>query len=205
MSAGHSGDLPLPLRRQPLPVNDQRGTLGIQFFIATEASLFAVLFATYWYMAKGAPVWPPDEPPKIHYALAMLVVLVSSSIVLHWGDGQIKKQKKSAGMAALAVTILLGIGFLILAVLEYQEHLKTLAANQDAYSSIFYMITTLHAAHVTLGVCMLSYIYLLPSVEPRAVTPHRPYHNVSLYWHFVDTVWVFIVLFLYVSPIVGRR
>jgi cytochrome c oxidase subunit III len=198
-------ELPLTLRHQPFPVNDKRGSLGITFFIATEASLFAVLFASYWYMAKGAAVWPPDDPPKLHYALAMLAVLISSSIVLHWGEGQIKKQKIGAGMAALGVTIVLGLGFLILSVFEYQEHLKTLACNHDAYSSIFYMITTLHAAHVTLGLCMLSYVFLLPSVEPRSITPHRPYHNAALYWHFVDTVWVFVVLFLYVSPNLGRR
>lgn len=204
MSIGYSGSLPLSLRREPFTLNDRRGSLAILLFIATEAALFAMLFATYWYMGKGQFRWPPDKPPKLHYAIPMLIVLLASSVVLHWGELQVKKHKVRTGKIALAVTILMGIGFLVMSVFEYKEHLAELLPTRDAYASILYTTVTLHAAHVVVGLCVLSYVLLLPSIEPRQSTPHRPYHNASLYWHFVDTVWVFVVLFYYVVPNIRR-
>ncbi|MGH9716658.1 MAG: cytochrome c oxidase subunit 3 [Candidatus Acidiferrales bacterium] len=202
--SSYAEGLPISLRRPPFLTNDKRGTLGIQLFIATEASLFAVLFATYWYTAKGWPVWPPDEPPKLPYAIIMLCVLLASSGVLHWGELQVKRGRVRAGKSALAITIVMGLVFLILSVFDYKEQLKAVSATQDSYSSIFYMTETLHAAHVTLGLCMLLYVLFLPSVEPRQTTPHRPFHNVALYWHFVDVVWIFVVTFLFIVPNIRR-
>jgi heme/copper-type cytochrome/quinol oxidase subunit 3 len=47
---------------------------------------------------------------------------------------------------------------------------------------------------------MLIFVLILPKLEPRQFPPYRPYHNATLYWHFVDLVWVFLVTFLYVAP-----
>lgn len=193
---------PIPelTRERPLPIDDRRGTTAMWLFICTEASLFAIFFASYWYMSKSEYRWPPDEPPKLHYAIPMLVLLVLSSLVLHWGERQVKRERQRTGLVALGVTVLMGIAFLILSVFEYKEHLQTLSPLTDAYGSIFYTIVTFHAAHVTLGLFMLLYVLFLPSIEPRERTPHRPFHNAALYWHFVDTVWVFVVAILYVTP-----
>lgn len=199
MSVETTKSLPLSLRREPFALNDTRGTLAISLFIATEGTLFAVLFATYWYVAELAPRWPPDPPPKLHYAIPMLVILLLSSAILHWGEGQIQKRPRFATLAVV-VTILMGIGFLIFSTFEYGERLQTLSPTQDTYGSLFYTIVTLHAAHVVVGLCMLCFVLLLPSFEPRHDMPHRPYHNAALYWHFVDTVWIFVVLILYVIP-----
>jgi heme/copper-type cytochrome/quinol oxidase subunit 3 len=47
---------------------------------------------------------------------------------------------------------------------------------------------------------MLLWVLIVPRWEPALYTPHRPYHNVAIYWHFVDTMWFFIVMLLYVAP-----
>jgi heme/copper-type cytochrome/quinol oxidase subunit 3 len=192
--------LPLSLRQEPYAVNDTRGTLAMSFFIATEAALFAALFCSYWYVASQAPSWPPDKPPRLHYAIPMLVILLLSSVVLHWGESQLKKHKFGAATLGLVGTIVMGIGFLIFSVFEYKEGLASLKPTTDVYGALFYTIVTLHAAHVVVGLCMLSYVLLLPSFEPRKDMPHRPYHNATLYWHFVDVVWLFVVFFLYITP-----
>ncbi len=204
MSASYPETLPPSLLRQPFAINDRRGSLSVLLFIGTEASLFVMLFATYWYMGKGQFKWPPDAPPKLHYAIPMLVVLLASSVVLHWGELQVKKHNIRAGLIALGVAIAMGIGFLVMSVFEYAEHLGSLKPTKDAYAAIFYTTTTLHAAHVVVGLCVLTYVLLLPSIEPRQTTPHRPYHNASLYWHFVDSVWFFVVMFFYVIPNLRR-
>jgi heme/copper-type cytochrome/quinol oxidase subunit 3 len=191
---------PLP----PLAIDDRRGTAGMYLFILTEASLFVMLFFAYYYLGHQAPLWPPDAPPALAMPLTMLAVLLASSIVLHWGETQHRAGRRRAAKPAVAVTIVLGIAFLAIQAREYSEKLTTLRPSTNAYGSIFYAITGIHALHVLLGLCMLAYVLLLPELEPRQRPPHRPLHNVSLYWHFVDAVWVLIVAQIYLLPHVTR-
>jgi heme/copper-type cytochrome/quinol oxidase subunit 3 len=68
-------------------VDDKRGTFGMALFIATEACLFIMMFFAYFYIGHGHPVrWFYEEPPKLHYSLPMLAILLSSSAVLYWGE-----------------------------------------------------------------------------------------------------------------------
>lgn len=181
-------------------LDDRRGTAAMWLFILTEAALFILLFFSYFYLAEGGWRWPGEEPPKLHLAIPMLVVLWVSSGVLHWGEREIKAQRYARGRAGLAVTIILGLGFLVMQWFEYMEHLKTLAPTTDVYGSIFYTITTFHAAHLIIGLLMLIYVLALPRVEPTDRPPHRPFHNAAMYWHFVDFIWLWIVIFLYIGP-----
>jgi heme/copper-type cytochrome/quinol oxidase subunit 3 len=187
---------PPPVRR----VDDKRGTFGMALFVATEAAIFLVMFVAYYYTDKSSAQWRGEIPPKLHYAIPMLFVLWASSGVLYWGEQQVKKLRYGAARLALIGTIILGIGFVVLTYFEDMEHLQTLSPKTDAYGSIFYTITTLHGAHVVFGLCMLIWLLLMHRWEPALYTPHRPYHNVAIYWHFVDTVWFFIVMLLYVAP-----
>lgn len=181
-------------------VDERRGTWGMLLFIVTEAALFLMLFFSYYYLAHASRgPWPP-EPPKLMLALVMLLVLLSSSAVLHLGERAEQNGRTGTARALVGATILMGIGFLVLQTLEYRDHLKTLTPTTDAYGSIFYTITSFHAAHLLLGLCMLLYVLVLPQIGPGQKPPHRSLHNASLYWHFVDLVWVLIVALLYVAP-----
>jgi len=182
-----------------LPWDDRRGTWGMVLFITTEAVLFLMLFFSYFYLGRDKPRWPTDEPPRLSVALAMLVALGASSVILVWGERQIRAGREGVARAAAVGTIVLGAAFLALQALEYREHLEKLAPSTDAYASIFYTITSVHALHVALGLLMLAYVVALPSLE-SAEPPHRAFRNVSLYWHFVDAVWFVIVALLYVLP-----
>ena len=182
-----------------LPLDDRRGVHAMFCVILTELSLFVCLFSAYFYLGIDKNRWAADQPPKLMYALVMLVVLLSSSAVLMWGERQVQTERYGAARIALAVTIGIGLVFMVLQVFEYQEHWKTLTPYSDAYGSIFYALTTFHAAHVLVGLMLLSYALFLPKYGPLAL-PARPYKVVSLYWHFVDIVWIFIVLILYVIP-----
>ncbi len=184
--------------------DERRGTWGMLLFILTEAALFLMLFFSYSYLAHASRgPWPP-EPPKLMLALVMLVVLLSSSAVLHLGERAEKNGRTGTARAFMGATILMGIGFLVLQTLEYRDHLKTLTPTTNAYGSIFYTITSFHAAHLLLGLCMLLYVLVLPQIGPGQKPPHRSLHNASLYWHFVDLVWVLIVALLYVAPNISR-
>ena len=196
-------DKPSPTTQAPPPVrrvDNKRGTWGMALFIATEACLFLAMFFAYYYTDKSSSQWRGEIPPKLHYSLPMLAVLLISSAVLYWGEQQVKKERYAAGRLALIGTIILGAGFLVLTYFEDMEHLQHLTPRTDSYGSIFYAITSLHGAHVFFGLLMLTWVVVMPRWEPALYTPHRPYHNVAMYWHFVDTVWIFIVALLYVAP-----
>ena len=185
-------------RLDQLPEDEHRGTLGMALAIATEALLFVCLFFGYFYVGHRHPHWPA-HPPEIGLALVLLVILLVSSGTLHAAEKQLKKGAPGAARRGLALTILLGLVFAVVQVLEYRNHLLTLQPRTDAYGSLFYVITTFHALHVAAGLLMLIFVACLPTLKP-AKSPQRPLHNVSLYWHFVDVVWVFVVVLLYLWP-----
>jgi heme/copper-type cytochrome/quinol oxidase subunit 3 len=192
---------------RPIPhdvIDDRRGTWAMLLFISTEATLFLILFFSYYYLAHvSRGPWPP-EPPKLTLALIMLGVLLVSSGVLHWGELAEKAGRKAAAKLAIGATVILGLGFHTLQVFEYREHLKTMKPTTDAYGSIFYTITSFHAAHLILGLLMLCYVFALPEIGPGRKPPHRALHNAGLYWHFVDLIWLIVVVLLYVVPNIRR-
>jgi heme/copper-type cytochrome/quinol oxidase subunit 3 len=182
-------------------IDHRRGSQAMLMFIVSEAMLFLMFFFAYYYLGHTAPKWP-TELPKLTLALIMLVLLLSSSAVLYVGEEAGKKGQFVRAKQWTALTVGMGIVFLVLQVFEYREHLKTLRPTTDAYASIFYTITSFHAAHLVLGLLMLSYVLILPAphVGKAEKPPHDTLHAAALYWHFVDVVWVLIVGLLYVAP-----
>jgi cytochrome c oxidase subunit III len=183
-----------------LPLDQKRGIHCMWCVIATEAMLFVAMFGAYYYLGSNKDRWADEVAPKWWLALILMAILLASSAVLWWGEHQVKKERFAAGSIALWISVLLGIGFLALQGFEYAVEWKDVTPYSDTYGSIFFTITTLHAAHVIAGLLMLMYVGVMPRYGDTRRTPHKPYKTASLYWHFVDVVWVFIVLFLYVIP-----
>lgn len=183
-----------------LPVDQRRGMECMWAVIATEFMLFVCMFGSYYYLGANKNRWAINEPPVITYALILLVILLSSSFVLHWGERQVIAKRYGAARVALWATVLIGLLFLAIQSVEYISHWKKLAPYSDSYGSIFYAITTLHAAHVVAGLLLLAFVGVLPWFGESRRSPHNAYQTVALYWHFVDVVWILIVVMLYIIP-----
>jgi heme/copper-type cytochrome/quinol oxidase subunit 3 len=167
--------------------------------------LFAALFFSYFRLGAENLHWPTDPAPNIALPLIMLTILLVSSATLEWGRRQAKVNRDPPARVAVGVTVVLGLVFVALQASEFRKHLKMLLPTTDAYGSIFYTITSVHGAHLVLGLLMLAYVMTLPKLGPGANrSPHRPLHAVSLYWHFVDGTWALIVVFLYLFPHFAR-
>ena len=190
----------MPVRTVPAQLETERGSYGMMLTILTEGFLFIALFASYFMLGSNKDRWGIEEPPKLHYALPMLVVLLVSSVVLYCGERQVMQKRYGVARISLALTILIGLGFLVLSALDYREHWRTLTPYTDSYGSIFYTIVSFHAAHVIVGLLILTYVLVLPRYAPAAESPYRPFHVAAMYWHFVDVVWIFVVAILYVGP-----
>lgn len=195
---------PPPVKLSSLPIDQSRGIQAVWAVIATEGTLFACLFGAYYYLGTNKDRWATQEAPHLVYALILLAILLTSSVILHWGELQVEKERYREGRIALWITVALGLVFLVLQGFEYASHWGTLTPDTNSYGSIFYTITTLHAAHVIVGVLILMYVGLQPHYGFARRSPHMPYQVASRYWHFVDAVWVFVVSLLYVVPNIQR-
>lgn len=181
-----------------LPLDEKRGTWAMGLVIATEALLFVSLFFAYFYVGRRHLRWPA-EPPKIALAIVLLVILLVSSGTLWASERLLSRGAQSGSRGLLIVTIALGLVFIAVQILEYRKHLRELRPTTDAHGSLFYVITSFHGLHVIVGVLLLGFVALLPNLDPDR-SPHRPLHNVALYWHFVDVVWLFVVGLVYLLP-----
>lgn len=181
-------------------VDDGRGVLAIWQVIATEAALFAALFSSYFFLGNNKHRWAINQPPKLHYPLAMFAVMLVSCGVLFWGERLVRRQSYVSARIALAVTFLLGLGFLALQSFAYLESWKSVTPYSDSYGSIYYAISLFHDAHVIVGLLILAYVLCLPHYGPVTRTPYRPYRVAALYWYFCTVVLFFVVLILTIIP-----
>ena len=180
------------------------GWWGIVWLIATEATLFAMLIASYFYLRfRGGPVWPPDdiEPPKLVLPLIMTVILLSSSIPVHMAERAAKRGDKRMLRIGLALGFLLGAAFLgITWGVEWPETLHEFGPTTNSYGSMFFTITGFHGAHVLGGLGFNLWSQIRASRGAFGPERHLTIQNFTLYWHFVDVVWIAVMLTLYISP-----
>ena len=177
---------------------------GMALLIATEATLFALLIASYWYLRfRSGPVWPPHgiEKPKLGLPLIMSAILWSSSIPAHVADRGIQKGKQMRLRIGLLLSSLLGLTFLLLQIFaEYPHSLKISPPSSGSYGTLFFSLTGLHGTHVAVG--LLISVWVQVRAWQGAFDEHRhvTVQNFVMYWHFVDTVWVFVLATIYLSP-----
>ncbi|MEO7043090.1 MAG: cytochrome c oxidase subunit I [Gemmatimonadaceae bacterium] len=192
-----------------LPVNGQgrhaAAWWGMVCVIATEASFFAYLLASYFYLASmSSNPWPTGGPPALKLVIINTAILLVSSLVLETGRKKGERGQSGALRISIAITALLGISFLLLQALEYSH--KTFTPTTDAYGSLFYAITGFHGAHVFVGVIMLVTLFFRGSraAARGSGSGWLSVANVTMYWHFVDVVWLFVFTSLYLSPYMAR-
>jgi cytochrome c oxidase subunit III len=180
------------------------GWWGMLLFIATEATIFGILFATYFYLRfRNMPVWPPAgiKQPTLGLPLLMSAFLLTSSIPMHVAELGVKRGKQTWLKVGLAVSFLLGAGFLVIMLgFEYPEKLKEFTAQTNVYGSLFFLITGLHGSHVFVGLVMNAWAQLKAARGRFDERHHLTVLNVAVYWHFVDAIWIFVFLTLYFSP-----
>jgi cytochrome c oxidase subunit 3 len=129
------------------------------------------------------------------------IVLLSSSVTVHLAHTSLLAGAKKRFNQWLAVTVGLGALFVSLQIAEYYEAYAHFGLTLDSgiYGSTFFMLTGFHGFHVLMGATMLG-IQLFRSLRAGHFTPedHFGFEASSWYWHFVDVVWVFLFLFVYI-------
>jgi heme/copper-type cytochrome/quinol oxidase subunit 3 len=190
-------DIPVP------PIGRPTGWWGMLVVVVTEATLFAILLASYFYTRFRTPgAWPPDgQPdPRLLKPVIMTLLLMASSVTAYTAELGSRTSNLRRLHAGLAGTFVLGLSFLILQVFEYHEKLAELRPSTNAYGSLFYTITGLHGSHVIVGLLILGWTQFFAWRGAYASENHVAVQVSALYWHFVHVVWLFVFASLYLSP-----
>jgi heme/copper-type cytochrome/quinol oxidase subunit 3 len=188
---------------EPVVMPDARpsGWWGMVLLIATEATLFAVLIATYYYLQFEAPrSWPPPgigDPSMLKPFLATALIAASSIPIAIAVRAAGRSQLRTTSVALL-LAALFGVAFLIFQHALVDSSLGSFGPRDNAYGSIYYTLIGLHAVHVAIGILLATWGALRVTRFDRAAAV--TVRVTGLYWHFVNVVAVLIFLVLYVSP-----
>lgn len=176
------------------------GYWGVISLIATEAALFGSLIFGYYYLASSSPQWPPFglHPPDIYHGTFGTALLFSSSIAMYWADVSIRRGKTLQLMIGLAITMVEAAFFLGIELVDYAA--SDFGPQENAYASLFFTITGIHALHVFVGILLMSGLMLRAWLNHFTPHRHMAVENVALYWHFVGAVWAVIFSSFWVFP-----
>jgi cytochrome c oxidase subunit 3 len=186
---------------------------GLKFamllFLGTEVATFGAGFIYYFFIRVDAWTNLPElvSSGNIFSSLviANTVILVLSSVTLHYAHIALRRGDRSRFLGLLGTTLLLGIVFLAGQAYEYYEFIvhENFTIAEGAYGSAFYGLTGLHGLHVSLGAVLLLIVFVRAMYGQYSAERHTSVSTVSMYWHFVDVVWIFLVVVLYVGAILG--
>lgn len=179
-----------------------RGRVGMLALIAAEAAIFTIFVVAYiFYIGKS----PSGPTPKdvLDLPIFATVCLLSSSLTIHLAVTALRKAKIAAFGAWWFATIALGAIFLIETGLEWHHLIfeRGLTVSTNLFGTTYYSLVGLHAFHVTAGLTILV-LGMIFTLLGKVKQEHSERADIfSLYWHFVDAVWIVVFTVVYV---IGR-
>jgi cytochrome c oxidase subunit III len=178
--------------------------VGFVLFLFSDCILFGAFIFAYVYLRNSAPTWPPivngHQLPwfDTSYAAFNSIVLFGSGVTMHFALENWKHLNKRKFYGWLLATIVLGLGFLGGQAREWTGVLRDgVTWPGSAWGASFFTLTGLHGFHVFVGVCFLTILGIQAS---RGVYTGSKYFGLTagtLYWHFVDVVWVVLFFLFY--------
>jgi heme/copper-type cytochrome/quinol oxidase subunit 3 len=172
---------------------------GMAALIATESMIFVVLLGGYFFLRASTPHWPPAglHGPELRLAVPFSFVLWGSSIPIFYAEAAIRRGSQRGLRAGLLMSGCMGAAFLAFTLKDFRD--LTFGWRDNAYGSIYYLIVGLHALHVFIGLCMNVLVQIKAWQRKFSAARHTSVEVFALYWHFVDAVWLFVFLSLFVS------
>ncbi|WP_300392113.1 cytochrome c oxidase subunit 3 [Henriciella sp.] len=196
---------------------------GMILFIASEVMFFVAWFWSFFEFAifhgvrTGATFdatnplyqealsrfaeWPPagvEVFDPFHLPLMNTLVLLLSGTTVTAAHHALQHDNRKTAILMLAITIILGISFTGLQVLEYTH--AGFSYDGTLYGSAFFMATGFHGAHVVIGTIFLTVCLIRLMSGGMSAKKHLGFEFAAWYWHFVDVVWLFLFAFVYVIP-----
>jgi len=195
---------------EAMPQQKEAATLGMWTFLATEVLFFGAMFMSYIIYRH---TYPQAFAEASHHTIVLYgtintAILLTSSLTMVLAVHAVQENNVKWLFRFLLATILFGVAFLAIKGLEYHEditehlwpgrHFRAeLPPEAQIFWVLYWIMTGVHALHVTVGVGLLSVIAWMSSRLKFSADYHTPVEMTGLYWHFVDVIWIFLYPLLY--------
>ena len=175
--------------------------LGFWIFLGAEIMLFGTLFASYFVLVNNTGSGPAGaEIFEITPILVETILLLSSSFTIGLAIHAMRIGKKKAMITFFVITLVLGLGFLGYEIYDFLVYIHEGATLQTSgFTAILFLTLGTHGAHVTFG--LFWGIVIITQIVKRGINPETANKSFifSLYWHFLDVVWIFIFSFVFLK------
>jgi cytochrome c oxidase subunit III len=189
---------PLPETTAPWKL-PYRGKIGIACLIIAESAIFTIFVVAYlFYLGKSLTGPTPRE--VLETPIFYTICLLSSSLTVHFAVKSLEHGRRGAFLALWALTLLLGALFLYGTGQEWHRLIYEygLTISTNLFGTTYYSLVGLHAFHVTAGLIMITIVLLFGLAGRVGQEQSARIHVLSLYWHFVDAVWVIVFTVVYI-------
>ncbi len=176
-----------------------RGKVAMACLIIAESAIFTIFVVAYLYYA-GRSLSGPAPREVLQTPIFFTICLLSSSLTIHFAEKFLVRGARGAFLGFWLLTIFLGGLFLFGTGQEWHrliyEHGLTISTN--LFGTTYYSLVGLHAFHVTVGLIMLSIVFLFGLAGRVGAEQFLRVEVLSMYWHFVDAVWVVVFTVVYI-------
>ena len=189
----------LPLKHVPGHIqHDGHNLTGFIIFLCSESIIFLAFFVGYALLKITSPEWLPDgvEGLETRMPLINTVILVSSSFVAYFAERYLHKENLLGFRAMWLLTMAMGSYFVYGQYVEWSE--LTFSLSSGVFGGTFYLLTGFHGLHVITGILLMG-LMLSRSFRPNNYAKgDMGVTAVSLFWHFVDVIWIILYVLIYV-------
>lgn len=191
------------LQHHEAEAND-RAQFGFWVYLMTDLLMFAILFATYAVLRGNVAGGPSGKDLfSLPVALSETLILLTSSFTAGLGMLAARSNKKGQVLAWFGVTFLLGVSFLVLELREFGHFIAEGHTWQtSAFLSSFFTLVGTHGLHISFGLLWMGISLVVIMVRGLNPSMVRKLTLLSLFWHFLDIVWIFIFTIVYLMTFV---
>jgi cytochrome c oxidase subunit 3 len=176
-----------------------RGKVGMACLIIAESAIFTIFVVAYLFYA-GKSLSGPTPLEVLETPIFYTICLLSSSLSIHFAGKSLERGRRGVFLLLWLLTLILGALFLYGTGQEWHrliyEHGLTISTN--LFGTTYYSLVGLHAFHVTAGLILLTIVFLFGLAGRVGPEQSARIDVLSLYWHFVDSVWVVVFTVVYV-------
>lgn len=167
---------------------------GMAMLVASEVTLFGTFIGTYYYLRFESPHWPPPgtPEPRVAVPLIMVGILVATSLPMLLAARAVRRGRLWTARLLLVSALAVQCGYLVWAIHDYVDQLKLSAPQDNAYSSIYYVLLGADHAHVAVGILLV--VWLLWKLA-RGLTMYRlnAVQVIAVYWLAVNVLTLIVI------------
>jgi cytochrome c oxidase subunit 3 len=176
-----------------------RGKVAMASLIIAESAIFTIFVVAYLFYA-GKSLTGPTPRQVLETPIFFTICLLSSSLTIHFAGKFLERGKQGAFLTLWLLTIVLGGLFMFGTGLEWRRLIyeRGFTISTNLFGTTYYSLVGLHAFHVTVGLIMLCIVAIFGLAGRVGVDQARRVDVLSMYWHFVDAVWVVVFTVVYI-------